>query len=258
MPGPALPTRASQRTTSLSGLRSTEARLSAILFSCDGVLVDSERDGHRVALNEAMKAKGFKKECSVDDYGKLLNARGEDRLTQLWKNMGWDGMSMDLAKEIYAKKAEIFTGMLEKGKIPLRPGVLALIDEALAMDIPVAVCSSNTQHNVELIINSMGADRAAKISIFAGNRVQSRKPSPDIYNLACGTLGAKKEDVVVIEDDQVGVEAAKAAGVGCLVTRSTYSANDDIKNADRVIADLTEVDLSQVSTVALSAVGLNA
>ena len=41
MPGPALPTRASQRTTSLSGLRSTEARLSAILFSCDGVLVDS-------------------------------------------------------------------------------------------------------------------------------------------------------------------------------------------------------------------------
>jgi len=42
------------------------------------------------------------------------------------------------------------------------------------------------------------------------------------------------------------------------VTRSTYSANDDIKNADRVIADLTEVDLSQVSTVALSAVGLNA
>jgi len=82
MPGPALPTRASQRATSISGLRSTEAKLSAILFSCDGVLVDSERDGHRVALNEAMKAKGFKKECSVDDYGKLLSARGEDRLTQ--------------------------------------------------------------------------------------------------------------------------------------------------------------------------------
>ena len=36
------------------GLLKTQAKLSAIFFGCDGVLVDSERDGHRVALNMAI------------------------------------------------------------------------------------------------------------------------------------------------------------------------------------------------------------
>ncbi|KAJ1480559.1 hypothetical protein T484DRAFT_1810367, partial [Baffinella frigidus] len=81
LPLSSLPTRAAPRPSTLHGLRSSRAKLSAIFLSCDGVLVDSERDGHRVALNRAMKEAGFDQECTVEDYGKLLGARGEARLT---------------------------------------------------------------------------------------------------------------------------------------------------------------------------------
>jgi len=82
LPLSTLPARTTPRTAPQHGLRGSRARLSAIIFSCDGVLVDSERDGHRVALNQAMEEAGFDKQCTVEDYGKLLGVRGEARLTK--------------------------------------------------------------------------------------------------------------------------------------------------------------------------------
>jgi len=80
--------------------------LGAIIFGCDGVLIDSERDGHRVALNKAIaqmkEGKGM--ECSVEAYGKLRLVRGEQRLLGVWKEMGWSGMTMELAQQIYKRK----------------------------------------------------------------------------------------------------------------------------------------------------------
>mmetsp|Transcript_10285 Transcript_10285/g.34290 ORF Transcript_10285/g.34290 Transcript_10285/m.34290 type:complete len:291 (+) Transcript_10285:1014-1886(+) len=238
----------------------TQAKLGAIIFACDGVLVDSERDGHRVALNAALKEVRPDLECSVEEYGRLLQVRGEEKLSRLWDEMGWDGMNMDLAIQIYNRKSEIFTKMLEDKKLPIRPGVLSLVDEAIAAGIPLAVCSSNTQKNVELIIESMGPQRAKHFSIFAGGRVVHRKPSPDIYNLCKGSLSLHSEDVVIIEDDLVGLQAAKAAHCACLITKSTYSVNDDFKTADLVVDDLKkgEVDLNTVSRLPLSMVGVNA
>ena len=43
-------------------------------------------------------------ECSVEAYGKLLSVRGEQRLMGVWKEMGWDGMDMQLAEKIYKRK----------------------------------------------------------------------------------------------------------------------------------------------------------
>ena len=47
---------------------------------------------------------GKKMECSVNAYGKLLGVRGEKRLMGVWKEMGWDGMNMELAEKIYKRK----------------------------------------------------------------------------------------------------------------------------------------------------------
>ena len=71
-----------------------------------------------------------------------------------------------------------------------------------------------------------------------------RKPSPDIYNLCKGSLSLHSEDVVIIEDDLVGLQAAKAAHCACLITKSTYSVNDDFKTADLVVDDLKVTDMS--------------
>ena len=57
----------------------------------------------------------------------------------------------------------------------------------------------------------------------AGDIVQFKKPAPDVYNLAANTLMVKPEDCMVIEDSTIGLAAAKAALMSCIVTKSTVT-----------------------------------
>ena len=58
-----------------------------------------------------------------------------------------------------------------------------------------------------------GMVRSSSIHIFAGGRVSNRKPSPDIFNLAKGTLGVDGADCLVIEDDEVGGPSTITSGI---------------------------------------------
>lgn len=69
----------------LSPLQASAAPLEAILFDCDGVLADTERDGHRLAFNIAFKDSDIDEEWSEERYGKLLEVGGgKERMTAHW------------------------------------------------------------------------------------------------------------------------------------------------------------------------------
>jgi hypothetical protein len=60
-------------------------KLEAILFDCDGVLADTERDGHRLAFNIAFKDNGIDESWDEARYGKLLEVGGgKERMTAHW------------------------------------------------------------------------------------------------------------------------------------------------------------------------------
>ena len=63
-------------------------------------------------------------------------------------------------------------------------------------------------------------DSGSRFSFFCGDAVKNKKPAPDVYNLAAETLGLDKSRCVVVEDSGIGNQAAKAAGMTCLVTTS--------------------------------------
>ena len=68
------------------GRAMTAAGMQALIFDCDGVLVDTERDGHRVAFNKAFADLGIDTEWSVERYGELLKiAGGKERMTRAFR-----------------------------------------------------------------------------------------------------------------------------------------------------------------------------
>lgn len=73
---------------------------------------------------------------------------------------------------------------------------------------------------------------------FAGDVVEKKKPSPDIYLLAAESLGVDPGRCWVVEDSNIGCRAAKAAGMRCLVTKSIYTEEEDFAGADLVVKDL--------------------
>lgn len=100
----------------------------AILFDCDGVIAETERDAHRVTFNQAFKEKNVKAEWDVELYGRLLKiGGGKERMTAYFNEVGWpdvcaEDQRVDFVKELHKIKTAKFQTVIESGAVPARPG----------------------------------------------------------------------------------------------------------------------------------------
>ena len=226
--------------------------LDAILWDMDGVLAETERDAHRVAFNAVFEDEKLDTNWDVDGYGALLEVGGgKERMTAHWNAVGWPEQLRDLddaakqarVKEFHLRKTDVFNGLIGTGVVPLRPGVERLIDAALDSGKTLAVCSTSNEKAVTNLVRTLlGPDRAAAMTIFAGDVVANKKPAPDIYDLAVDTLKLDKSRCLIVEDSGIGWGAARAAGIACVVTKSVYTAGEDFTGADLVVTDLDGTD----------------
>ncbi|HSQ69499.1 MAG TPA: HAD-IA family hydrolase [Steroidobacteraceae bacterium] len=216
----------------------------ALLFDCDGVLADTERDGHRVAFNRAFELVGLDVQWDVDQYGELLRvAGGKERLQAYFEASGWpvDAAGRnELVRRLHALKTQCFTEIVESGGVGVRSGIARIIDAAHAAGLKLAVCSTSSEKSVDVLLKSVvGAARSRKFAgIFAGDRVPRKKPDPAVYLLACAELGVAPADCLAIEDSRNGLRAAVAAGVPCVVTYSAYTIDEDFREAIAVYPEL--------------------
>jgi beta-phosphoglucomutase-like phosphatase (HAD superfamily) len=94
----------------------------------------------------------------------------------------------------------------------------------------------------------LGSERKAHFSaILAGDVVSKKKPDPEIYNLAAERLSLEPSECVVVEDTRIGLLAAKAAGMHCIVTTNDYSKDEDFTEADIVVSELGDPPNVQVT-----------
>jgi HAD superfamily hydrolase (TIGR01509 family) len=218
--------------------------LEALIFDCDGVLVDTERDAHRVGFNRAFAEHGIDAEWDVDLYGKLLRvAGGKERMRAYFDDRGWpDGVITDSERDelilaLHKTKTRI-TSELVSG-LPVRPGILRIIDEASTAGVKLGVCTTSNPKFIDAVLDLLGPERKRAFAfVHAGDCVRRKKPDPEIYELAKQSLGLPPHKCVVIEDSRNGLLAAKGAGLPCLITTSTYTVDEDFAEADCVVAEL--------------------
>lgn len=228
-------------------------QLKALIFDCDGVLVDTERDGHRVAFNKAFAKKGYNIEWDVELYKELLKvAGGKERMRHYFDQTRWPEDVTDkdsLIKELHKLKTNLFMQIIESGELPLRPGAARLVDEAIAENVGLAVCSTANERAVNLVVERLlGPKRKAKFDlILAGDVVSKKKPDPEIYNLALQRLDLKPNECVVIEDSRNGLLAAKTAGIYCVITTNSYTKDEDFTEADVVVSELGDLPNVQIN-----------
>jgi HAD superfamily hydrolase (TIGR01509 family) len=234
--------------------------IEALIFDCDGVLVDTERDGHRVGFNRAFAEFGIDAEWSVELYAKLLLvAGGKERMRAYFDEYGWpQGVDGDQARDeligaLHARKTAITAGLVSEGALPLRPGVARIIDEAIGAGVRLGVCTTSNPKFIDAVLDLLGPGRKAKFEfVHAGDCVSRKKPDPEIYQLAQRSLGIPPGRCVVIEDSRNGLLAAKGAGFPCLITTSTYTIDEDFGEADKVVSELGDPPRVQVTLADLA------
>lgn len=234
--------------------------VSALIFDCDGVLVDTERDAHRVGFNRAFEHFGIDAEWSVERYGELLKvAGGKERMTAYFDEDGWPegkvaeyGGQQELIAALHKYKTAEVSQIVQE--LPVRPGVLRIVDEAMANGVRLGVCTTSNPKFIDAVLDLFGAERKAAFEfVHAGDVVSRKKPDPEIYELATKSLGLDPKDCVVIEDSRNGLLASTGAGYPTLITTSTYTVDEDFSEAARVVPELGDAPNPQVTLADLSA-----
>ncbi|MFD9221743.1 HAD-IA family hydrolase [Streptomyces sp. NPDC060064] len=234
----------------------------ALIFDCDGVLADTERDGHLPAFNETFEEFGLPVRWSDEEYAeKVKVGGGKERMRTLLTPdfVAAAGLPADpaaLEEQVagwHRRKTEIYTGIIRSGRIPPRPGVRRVAAEAHEAGWTLAVASTSAEASVRSVLElAMGPELAAHFSVFAGDVVQRKKPAPDIYAFAVHRLGLDPAGVVAIEDSSNGMLSALGAGLACAVTTSAYTAQEDFTGASLVVTSLGDPPPEEIVTRVLS------
>jgi HAD superfamily hydrolase (TIGR01509 family) len=220
----------------------------ALILDCDGVLADTERDGHRPAFNETFDELGLPVHWSETDYAETLKiGGGKERMASLLTDrfVADNGLPSDaegraaMLADWHRRKTARYTAIVAGGKLPGRPGIARVAAEAADAGWTLAVASTSAEESVRAVLDrAVGARLASHFSVFAGDVVPAKKPDPAIYLLALSKLGCTPADAIVIEDSRNGLLAAVGAGLRCVVTVSSYTVEEDMHEAALVVSSL--------------------
>lgn len=222
----------------------------ALIWDCDGVLVDTERAGHLPAFNALFESRGLPVRWDDEEYGRLLKiSGGKERMATLLQPEFCikHGLPIDIEaqRELLAdwhkEKSAYYMDLVTSGKLPGRPGVKRLTAEALAAGWQLAIASTSVEASVRANLRaSVGPELAEHFVVYAGDIVPKKKPAPDIYLYALDHMGLTPADAIVIEDSQNGLESSLAADLKTVITLSAYTADQDFTGASLVVSNLGE------------------
>jgi len=180
-------------------------KFKAILFDCDGVLVDSEaltcgvlRDlldeaGWSMTLAECM---GYFIGKTVREERLTIESRTGQPLTEAW------------LQTFYQRRNQALREQLQ-----IIPGAQAAVQAAFSRTGGQIACASGADRfKVEMMLNQVGLMSYFAGRVFSGHEMPRSKPAPDVYLAAAAQLTVPGEQCLVIEDTTVGITAGVAAG----------------------------------------------
>ncbi len=212
----------------------------AAIFDMDGVLTDSE-PLIRAAATAMFAEMGVK--VQAEDFRPFIGA-GENRY--IGGVAERYGVSLDLPRA-KARTYQLYLDMVP-GRLQPFPGARELVQQCRAAGWRTAVASGADRIKVEANLKQIGLAVKEWDALVCGEDVENNKPAPDIFLVAAGRLAMPPIQCVVIEDAVNGVNAARAAGMGCLAVAHTFTA-EKLAAAHRVLPNLVKATLADLQYV---------
>jgi HAD superfamily hydrolase (TIGR01509 family) len=213
-----------------------DKEIKAIVFDCDGTIMDSELVHLQSYATIAEK------------YGTVYDDKLHDRFVGT-SDIAVSKFLFEKVKENFPElkwedlmheKMELYTKSIPTLKT--RETIREFIDKVIACGLKVCVASSTAKTELMLMLES--ADLAKKFPvIIGGDQVENRKPDPSIYLKAAKEIGILPEECAALEDSPAGAESAKRAGMISIAWPHEYTKNKTFVDGVYKIESLDQIEL---------------
>lgn len=226
--------------------------LQALIFDVDGTLADTE-SVHLAAFNQAFTEFGLGWHWDVVLYNELLHiSGGKERILHFWKAQNpnqrelGSGALQDTVNRLHELKTAAYENAVNDGAVNLRPGVLKLMDDALATGLQLAIATTTSPVNIAALLRrAVGPDwRLNFTAIGDASTAPLKKPHPQVYLQMLAELKLPPAQCLAFEDSANGLQAATAAGIATVITPTHFTADHNFDRALKVLPDLSHTDLA--------------
>ncbi|HLC89221.1 MAG TPA: HAD family phosphatase [Candidatus Nanoarchaeia archaeon] len=213
--------------------------IKAVIFDMDGVL----RDSAKINVLSAKKSfQQFGLTLDARDKDIIVGRHHDDYLPLLRRKYRFDAKKYKLLNS-----RNYFTLLKDVRLLPFTKKTLLLLRQN---KLKLALATASNRNDVEeFLIHKFSLSNFFEV-IITFEDCRQRKPNPEIYLNVLGKLHLPAREAVAVEDSEVGVEAAKRAGLKCIAIPNGYTKNENFSRADLIIHSLAELDLKLLSRLA--------
>lgn len=217
--------------------------IKAVIYDLDDLMVNSD-PLHAEAWETLLRKFNHKfSELPQELRSKFIGMRVKDISKELIKEL-----KLNVGIEsFYKERIDIFLDLIKKRLDPM-PGLVYSLKLLKKNKLKLAIASSGTKEYIGIVLKKFDIKDYFDI-VVSGDDVKKGKPDPETYNVACGKLGIKPEECLVLEDATKGIESAKNAGCVCIAVKNPNTPAQDHSKADLVLDSLEELDMDVIKAL---------
>ena len=192
--------------------------IKAVLFDMDGVLIDA-REWHYEALNEALEPFGY--HINQYDHDSRFNGLTTKKKLEILNTE--KGFPVSLNSVVNSVKQDLTLRIAALRCYPIVP-ILILFNRLKQSGIKIAVVTNSIKNSSEVMLKYAGVLEFVDV-LISNEDVKHNKPNPECYLLALSRLSLAPEEVIVVEDGEYGIAAARAAACLVIPVSSPFDVN---------------------------------
>jgi HAD superfamily hydrolase (TIGR01509 family) len=212
--------------------------IAAAIFDFDETMIDLEAQ-HTHADAELCRAMGNDHAQMPESFRFSSGRRIIDNIREMRAFFGWKKDELAL----FEIRQRLFDEACASAELELMPGVERAVRRLHEGGMRMAITSSAVRSGIEAVLRRFDLLDCFEM-IVDGSEVEQGKPDPEAYEVTARKLRVEPQDCIVFEDSQVGVEAAKRAGMFCVAVRNpTARLPQDLEGADAVLDSFEYLDV---------------
>ncbi len=212
----------------------------ALIFDMDGTLVHNMHF-HNQAWKDTLAEAGV--QIDVDEFHRSTSGKTTSEILHRFLGSQLSDKEVDYWAQ---RKEALYRERYICCREPL-PGLLALLEQARALGLPMAVATAAPPANIAFVLDELDLRRHFD-AVIGGHQIQRGKPDPEIFLKAAEAMGVAPAACLVFEDALGGIEAARRAGMQAVMILTTMSAQDvaGMPHVLLAVPDFTHFDLTSL------------